>query len=291
VLVVSRALVSVSDMITGAIQSPATRGISFSENIMARTSKTSLIQVASLCCSAFAGVGVTSAATIDWSTATNISSGADVATTGTLVDALYCGPSGTTQTVGATSFTGATFVRTDTPDNGDGISSQDGTTNAPIAVTGNFQGGANTGYFVGGPGVSPSSYNSILSYLGFESGGDNFLTFSLNGLITGQNSTPNLVVGDNYEVQIWVYQPSGGSNGASIVDGPTLSSSGEFATGTFTADSSGQTFELSNPNGAGIFDAIQLRDLGSSTPEPATCSLVVLAVGGSFLRRHRRASV
>jgi hypothetical protein len=234
-----------------------------------------------------ASVDVASAATISWSGAINISNPGsnpttDIDTSGQYVNAIYAGPSTSTVSDDGVTFYGGKFDETDSPYHGDGIYSQNTLTTDPIVATGNFAGGQGGDYHVGGPGVTDTTYNTVLSYLAFNGNGnpgtssDPYLTFSLNGLHQG----------DEYAVQIFVYQPSGGGNGANILGGPDLSSSGQYAIGTFVADGTGsQTFTLDNPSGATIFDAVQLRDL--SVPEPASVGLAVLGMSGVLMRRRR----
>jgi hypothetical protein len=233
-----------------------------------------------------AAMDVASGATINWSSATAISNPGsnpttDIDTSGEYINALYAGPSTSTVSDDGVTFYGGIFDETNIPNNGDGEYSQNASVDDPITVTGNF-GSGGTGYFVGGPGVNDANYNTILSYLAFNNApnsDDQYLTFSLNGL--KQN--------DEYAVQIFVYQPNGGANGADIIGGPDLSSTGQYVIGTFAADGTGsQTFTVNNPNGAAIFDAIQLRDV--SVPEPVASTVALLGLSGMLVRRRRNAN-
>jgi hypothetical protein len=217
-----------------------------------------------------------SAATITW-TSSSISGASDVSTIGTYISAVDENPSGPLTVAGVPFLQGSFSSPTS---NDVGYFSQDGTDTAPIVVSGSFDPSGKEYYSAGTPNPSTgdTSYDDILSYLGFENSETN-LTVSLN----------DLSVGSTYLVQMFVRQQGGGGNGAAIAAGPTLSSSGSFATGTFTADSNTQSFTFTGPGGAaGIFDALQLRE--QPTPEPASASIAIFGTAAICVRRIRRAT-
>jgi hypothetical protein len=219
-----------------------------------------------------------SAAQITWNTAA-ISSDSVVSTTGTYLDAIGEDPNGTI-TVSTVPFLEGEFSGAGTTGNYDD-------TIGDIVVSGMFDGSGT--HYTGGsaPSTGDTNFNNLLIYLGFENSFDDYLTVSLNGLNPGHQ----------YQVQFFVYQSGAGNgNGAVITDpedgnGPTLSASGEVATGTFVADTDPQTFEFTGPptsnpmaSYAGIFNAIQLRDI--TVPEPASAGLLLFAGATVLLRRR-----
>jgi hypothetical protein len=100
----------------------------------------------------------------------------------------------------------------------------------------------------------------------------------------------NLTIGDVYQVQVWV---NDSRDGVTTTRNQTVSGSlsqafnvpqvggglGQYLIGTFTADSSSQTISFSPGDGGVVqINGIQLRNLGSAVPEPASATLLVLGV-------------
>jgi hypothetical protein len=214
-----------------------------------------------------------SGAVITWSGANDVSGSSDVQTLGTYVDALSEDPSGTV-TINTVPFLEGTLS---------GSNFSDGV--GDIVVSGSFT----ANYVSGGDSATTdASYNTLLSHFGYG------VYNSGSGEYGPLTVTLSVQSGNEYQVQLFVYQFGGNSDGAAITDpedsnGPTLNSAGQFATGTFTASGSTQTFQIDGPvNGgaANIFNALQLREIATAVPEPASAGLMLLA-GAGFLRRRR----
>jgi len=222
-------------------------------------------------------------ATIDWGVgAQAITSDTDVSTEGTLVNAFNLGASGVTfTTVNGVTFTGFAFpgFASDTPSITDTTGNYTFTeTGEPGVLNAYNDLGTTTGAF----STLSSSYRSLLS-----SGGSATLSDTL------QLSISDLTVGDTYEFQWWDNNSSlttsdndgyqlntvgSAGNGVTLEgnDG-TTGSLGQFAIGTFTADSTTQIINfdgvVADPSDP-MLNAFQLRD----TPEPSSFALLGMGV-------------
>ena len=121
-----------------------------------------------------------------------------------------------------------------------------------------------------------------------------------NTIVLGTGSMPTLLLGQEYEVQLLVFDGRGESNGKTVsvdgmnqgiygkgVNGVNWGNSGLLLTGTFTADASTQaitleTFEGSSSKGA-LLNALVLNTI----PEPSAALLGILASFFALLRRRR----
>jgi len=101
----------------------------------------------------------------------------------------------------------------------------------------------------------------------------------------------NLVIGNQYEIQIWYVDNRTGNNGdrvttISSVGGNSVALDDQFAIGTFTADTLIQSFDVvtsgANPNLTGF----QVRDLGA-VPEPSSTLLSGVGLLALLARRRR----
>lgn len=174
------------------------------------------------------------AAPITWGPATNVNDLSDVSTSGTLIEAINLGSTttGTNQTVNGVLFTGS-----------DSLLSSNSANDAFPGDTGDVD------------------YNALLSSFDFGGGTTEDLTLG-NG---------NLVIGQNYEIQIWHTQ-SGATRVMTFGDGESantvdLIASGQFATGTFTASATSQTLSLASNGFSNChFTAYQIRQLTGAPP-------------------------
>ena len=237
------------------------------------------------------------AASINWSTAQNITGASDVVTTGTLFSAVNFFQSGAAVSgSGNVTVNGVTFT-------GFGLSNANGPTsvtagNITVTGTSNQAGSLNLLGFGGAGG--PASYNGLLNqtlYIyntGTTSATGKTLNFSINGLTTGSQ----------YLIQYWVQDGRNVDtvrNRTVVVGGQTLavnvgavttgSGLGQYLTGTFTADSSSQTFTAVGGTGDVAYaNAMQVRLL--AVPEPSTWAIagvgLACAVIGREVRRRRR---
>lgn len=231
----------------------------------------------------FAGLG--RGATIAWDTR-NIDGDLDVRTTGSLVDAYNVGDTD----VSATTLNGVPFNPFPIPD-GSGIvtvgndtiysevfifggpmttATDFGSTNSPFAdLSANYQSLLSTG------AASPSGFPGPV------------ITLQLGGLATGQD----------YLVQLWLndsHPVFGGGpfslDTTTLVD-PNASDSdggrGQYAVGTFTADSFFQAISLDG--GIPLLNGYQLRLTG--VPEPASAVLLVIGMAVSAAMSRRRSSI
>jgi choline-sulfatase len=177
-------------------------------------------------------------AVINWGAATDVSGASDVATNGALVEAFNAGATGVSnQTVNGVLFTGTGALLS-------------------LNTAGDF--------FASDTG--DAAYNSLLSSLDFGGGTD---------LVELQTGGGHLVSGSVYQVQVW-YADNSQTRITPVGDGESpnntvdLSSSGQFASGTFWADSANQKLTLESPGfGNAHINAYQIRAFGS-LPDPDT---------------------
>jgi len=224
----------------------------------------------------------TQAANITWGSATNITGDSDVSTNGTLVGAFNIGDLGVANTtVNGTLFTAL-------PVSGTSVTS------------GNFtlSGGNLHAINSAGSGVAPFSllstqYQALLSSVGVSLSG-----FSITLVMSG------LVVGATYEFQWWSNRSNEFVTTTTATAGGsvTLSSNttglagglGQFAIGTFIADSASQ--QITFPGDVlhqELINGFQLRQLGQVTvPDTGSTalllSLALLAFVGLSWKKARR---
>lgn len=227
------------------------------------------------------------AALITWGAAQNITGDSDVSTNGTLVDAFNVG---TLSELSAT-VNGVTFAAFGVP-----------LAVTPTVTVGNYTvsvSGGNLGSQVNfGSASAPftslsASYQSLLNQAAGAFPGST-LTLTMAGL----------TVGASYEFQWWannsdvignpVAATAGNSVTLDVNVGNVAGSVGQYAIGTFLADSTSQQITFSVP-GNSVFDlpfmnAFQLRNVTpvAAVPEPGTVLAgLVLAGFCSTLRRRR----
>jgi autotransporter-associated beta strand protein len=166
---------------------------------------------------------------ITWGAATSVSASSDVSTTGVLVEAFNAGDNAVLdQTVNTVLFTG---------------------TGALLPL--------NTANDVFSGDTGDAAYNALLSSIDFGGGGNLFTISVGNG---------NLVVGEEYLIQVWFVDTSAATRVMQFGDGNgntvgLAASPGQFATGTFTATNTDQTLSLFATNfGNAHITAYQIRD-------------------------------
>ena len=199
-----------------------------------------------------------SAAPITWGPATSISTGvgnsSDVSTNGVLIEA-YNGVSndqiGSTSTV---TVNGVNFLPTTSLLNGDPNN----------AGSNDFSSTTNGG---------DAEYDALVSTVEFG-GGTGTVTLTL-GDGDGNTSTTgsgNLIIGQQYQIQVWYSDTRAGNNGNRVTpvgdgNGNTVDLNDQFAIGTFTADASTQDITLASPGfGQAHITAYQIRALGAAAP-------------------------
>jgi PEP-CTERM motif len=232
----------------------------------------------------FAGTACTThAALINWGAgAQNITGDANVDTSGTLLGALNFGDTNVSNAfINGVFFNAAAIANNTTASATFGNFSL---TSSPV----NF--GASN---ILGSGATPFTSLS-LNYQAL-------LATAIGGLI-GETITltiNSLTVGANYEFQWWASQSNGSTSSVTTADGGgglvSLVSNtsaanggvGQFATGTFTADSTSQVITFSG-SVYPVLNALQLRTLAApSVPEPGTALAGVALVGLCGMRRRR----
>jgi hypothetical protein len=231
-----------------------------------------------------------SAATIVWGTPTTIAGDGDVDTTGTLVYAYNIGPSG----VQSTTINSVVFNAFAFPGQLDFLNS---VTVGSVNFTENPSNLQSYDFLSSGAPFSSLStaYKAMLS-----SGGtallDNTITATLGGLTVGQP----------YRVQWWTSDPANtqgvlnetfatttatsGSNSVTLDANSTNADGGlgQYVIGTFTADSTSQTFDLNSPAGntSPLINGFQLRAV--AVPEPSTFVMATTAALGLAAASLRR---
>lgn len=230
------------------------------------------------------------AAVVNWGSPVTISGSSDVDTTGTLFASANFGPiaTGTTVTVNGVSF--------------DGFSWNSGTNaktvtvgNITITATANL---SNANYPSGAISGSnaynnlAAQYQSLLRPTFFSTA--QTVTYTLAGLTSGRS----------YSIQYWASDPTAAGSGRTVqVGNQTLDVNstdaaggvGQWVIGTFTADSSTQTFNANRIATSPIYaNALQVRLLAVPEPETLAMAGVGLAFAascGEFRRRRRVSSL
>jgi len=233
------------------------------------------------------------AATINWGSAQDITGSSDVITTGTLFASANFFSTGTEAgsgniTVNGVQFVGFQSARIQSP--GSGPTSL---TVGNITLTGtspqdnnvNLQGFAGAG--------GPASYNGLLNQLAF--------LYNTNTTGTMGVDIGGLTNGAQYLIQFWVNDSRADpfATRTSLVGGTSLAVNttgtaggfGQYITGTFTADSTTQSFQSIGGVGSTAYaNAMQVRLL--AVPEPETLAMagvgVASAVMGRELRRRKK---
>lgn len=230
------------------------------------------------------------AAVINWGAAQNITGSSDVVTTGSLfASANFFQNAGAGS--GDIAVNGVTFSGFQIPNTSpvSGSTSQTvgnitltGTSNEPNYVNLQGWGPASLG--------GPASYNALLSQCGY--------LYNTTSAPTLEVSISGLTNGYQYSIQYWVNDSRGTAgtrDRTSIVGGQTLDvnvtnlagGSGQYITGTFTADSSSQSFTVTGGNGGLAYaNAMQVRLL--AVPEPSAIAILAAAAGMGAMVRLRR---
>lgn len=220
---------------------------------------------------ALAGLVVVSvsaqAQTIVWGTGQNMVGDTDVLNNGTYYDAVdfYTGqyaPGGVATVNGvAFNYLAGTTSHTD----------------GKITVTNNDSTGDYTAAF---STTSPSSatYSNLVNTgaYGENTGG----TVTLKGLTAG----------DTYQIQAWSYYTNDGVSSTVVLSGSTQVTLndhiGQYAVGTFTADSTGtESFTFTGVGGHDFINTIAVFD---ETPEPSTVALFAVAITGLGIQLGRK---
>jgi hypothetical protein len=210
---------------------------------------------------------------IVWSAPQDITGDADVVTAGTTFGAVDLGnTTATGTTVNGVHFAALGILAT------------------ASATSGNFQFNSPAGSLVGGSTLAPSGLSPAYQLL-FTSGINNT---NLNPIsLTISSLTP----GNQYEFEWWNNAQVAGGRPTTATAGNSVSltgNPGQFATGTFTADSTSQVITFGPAaNSTEALTAVQLRDLGPASVVPAPSSLAALGMGvatlaGYTYRRRRK---
>ena len=248
---------------------------------------TAAVLALAMCGSTFAGF-------VTWNAPTTLSGDNDVSLNGSLVAAFNLGG----PNIAATTVRGVTF---DPFAMGDQVNvSGNFKASGAIAIDG-VDGGL--GAIVAPFSALSNDYQELLdsAALTFADG-----TSTTNIIL----EMASLTIGRQYEFQWWanaskeqnapLFNPSGappppiamttataGGSVSLFQTGATAGSVGQFAIGTFTADSAIQTITFSALSGRNVVNAFQLRDLSApAVPEPGTC-LFGIALSG-FVATFRR---
>ena len=213
-----------------------------------------------------------------WGAATGITGDANLSTNGTYVDALIPNTGATNLTGDGVVFHVAAYQGND--DYGDGVITLSGSGLINYSYPGSFPVG----------GGASTNFSMLMDDGGvFQNGGSGSGTVTISGL----------TVGDRYQVQIFNYAPGTGDPGLTTLSGSpavTLSIAtgsggpstyGEFATGTFAANASTETFDW---NGAGstytVLGEISVRQLPTAkvamTGTTTTNSSATTTLSGIF---------
>jgi len=234
------------------------------------------------------------AAVINWGAAQNITGSSDVVTTGTLHASANFWATGSSAgsgniTVNTVLFDGFQSARTQAPGSGPTT-----LTVGNITLTGTSPQSNNVN--LQGQGVpvlgGPASYNDLLNQTAF--------VYNTNTTGTMGVDIGGLTNGAQYLIQFWVNDSRGAEPATRtvLVDGKTLKVNttqtagafGQYITGTFTADSTTQSFPVTGGVGSVAYaNAMQVRLL--VVPEPTQMVFVAgvgAALGAWRLRKLRR---
>lgn len=223
-----------------------------------------------------------SAALITWGSATTISGDTDVSTSGTLVGAFNIGGTG----VPSTTVNGVTFQ-----------SFVVGTTGG---TAGNFALSGSGILINASDSTSPPFSNLSAAYktlLATATNTSSPITLTISGL----------TVGDTYQFEFWSHASNpnyvgnrpvtaNGDGGTVLVNSNAsnaVGGLGQFAIGTFLANSSTQTISFSGPSGVPL-DGFQLRDttpISAPVPEPASLAIWGLSALSCAVVGYRRRRV
>ncbi len=228
----------------------------------------SRLRFSSLALSLLVLAGGAHAATISWSTAMGISGASDVSTTGTLVTALSLGGAAAASvTVNGVTFTGLDANGTSVTD-GDVELQGEGT--LPT-----MQGEDNLEYAAAPFDNLSTSYQGLLSHADTEVG-SNSIELTISGLTTG----------DSYLFEWWSSDSDFFNNVGTIAtagnavtlhsntSSPLQGGVGQYATGTFTANSSTESISF-DVGPSTIVNAFQLRET-TAAPEPSSGAMLLL---------------
>lgn len=212
-------------------------------------------------------------AAINW-TAANIVGDTDVATNGALVGAFNVGTSG----IGASTVNGVTFQSFALS----GTSSTVG--NFSFTSSGSFT-GSNSGAGSTEPPFSglSSGYQTLLQSFGATPSGFSF-TLTMSGLSPG---TPYLLqwwANDSSSAANWTVNAEA-TNTIGLQTNPFgfvfgAGGVGQFANGSFVADSASQAVVFFSNDGIAMLNGFQLRDATlAPVPEPSTYALMLAGLG------------
>jgi len=231
------------------------------------------------------------AAVINWGAAQNITGSSDVVTTGTLHASANFWSTGTSAGSGNITVNGVQFDGFQSP-RSPSVPGSTSLTVGNITLTGtspeagnqNLQGFTDVG--------GPVSYNNLLNQLAYVV---NLSTTGTMGVSVG-----GLTNGAQYLIQYWVNDSRGGgpATRTTLVDGnildvntsDNLGGLGQYITGTFTANSTTQSFQVTGGVGSVAYaNAMQVRLL--AVPEPTqmvSLAAIGAALGAWRLRKLRR---
>jgi hypothetical protein len=233
------------------------------------------------------------AAVINWGAAQNITGSSDVVTTGTLHASANFFATGTAAGSGSITVNGVQFdgfLSARTPSPGTGPTSL---TVGNITLTGTSPQSNNVNLQGQGvPGLGgPASYNDLLNQTAF--------VFNTNTTGTMGVDVGGLTNGAQYLIQFWVNDSRlsaatrtvlVGGNSLAVNTTGTAGGLGQYITGTFTADSTTQSFpSIGGVGSVAYANAMQVRLL--AVPEP-TQMVAVAAIGAALgmwrMRKLRR---
>ncbi len=224
--------------------------------------------------------GTAHAAMMTWGTAQAISGDSDVSTNGTLVRAFNFGNG----SVAATTVNGTLFEAF-------GF-----TVGLTTKTVGDFTLDLSTGFSPTGSATS----DTVAPFTGLSASYQTLLGQTVKDSLGSMSLTmAGLTVGKTYEFEWWANRSQASANpsateaiaGASVTltanPGTNASVLGQFAIGTFVADTTSQVVDF-----AGFFDeamtnGFQLRDI-TAVPEPGTGIFGLACLGLAALRRRRR---
>jgi hypothetical protein len=210
--------------------------------------------------------GAAQAATITWATPQNATGNAsDVITSGSLFAAATTGPT--------TTLNGVTFAN---------AFSSSIVLSGVDTITGIYS----------NPNFADSNYNQSLSVGAYSNSGNPF-SITISGLTIG--NTYALQIFEPFWNNNWATAfTAGNTSGLVNLTGPDqgvgASEVPQFVTGTFTALTGTQTITLSSPTSYVLVAAMQVRDVTTDVPEPASWAMLIAGFGltGAAMRRRRQ---